>query len=54
MADVEEIIEQLEKSVAEGRVELRFQHGPAVRGALTTIAPAPAAQCAPTPGAEVA
>ena len=54
MADVEEIIEQLEKSVGEGRVELRFQHGPAVRGALTTIAHAPEAQRAPAPGAEVA
>ena len=34
--DVEQIIEQLEKSVREGRVELRFQHGPSVRGAATT------------------
>jgi len=31
-ADVEEIIAQLDKSVREGRVELRFQHGPSVRG----------------------
>jgi diguanylate cyclase (GGDEF)-like protein len=37
-AEVEEIIEQLEKSVREGRVELRFQQGPSVRGAA---APAP-------------
>ncbi|MFL6700147.1 MAG: GGDEF domain-containing protein, partial [Vitreoscilla sp.] len=37
-AEVEEVIQQLEKSVSEGRVELHFQHGPAVRGALTTIA----------------
>jgi diguanylate cyclase (GGDEF)-like protein len=29
-ADLEEIIEQLEKSVREGRVDLHFQHGPAV------------------------
>ena len=48
-ADVEEIIQQLEKSASAGRVDLHFQHGPAVRGALTTI---PHAR-APAPGAEV-
>jgi diguanylate cyclase (GGDEF)-like protein len=33
-AEVEGIIEQLEKSVREGRVDLHFQHGPSVRGAV--------------------
>ena len=45
--DLEQIIQQLEKSVGDGRVELRFQHGPVVRGALTTIARAPGPACAP-------
>ena len=54
MADVEEIIQQLEKSAGEGRVELRFQPGPAVCGTLTTIGHASEAQRAPAPGAEVA
>jgi len=52
-AEVEEIIAQLEKSVREGRVELHFQHGPAVRGALTTITRAPEGLRAPAHGAEV-
>ena len=52
-AEVEEIIAQLEKSVREGRVELHFQHGPAVRGAPTTIARAPEGLRAPAHGAEV-
>jgi diguanylate cyclase (GGDEF)-like protein len=52
--DVEEIIQQLEKSIGDGRVELRFQHGPAVRGALTTIARASGAACAPAAGAQAA
>jgi hypothetical protein len=52
-ADVEEIIAQLEKSVREGRVELHFQQGPAVRGALTTIARAPEGLRTPAHGAEV-
>jgi len=54
MADVEEIIQQLEKSVGEGRVELHFQQGPPVRGALTTIARGSQSACAPAAGAEVA
>ncbi|MEP6503430.1 MAG: GGDEF domain-containing protein [Betaproteobacteria bacterium] len=33
-AALEEITQQLEKSVREGRVDLHFQHGPAVRGTL--------------------
>ncbi len=53
-SDVEEIIQQLEKSVRDGRVELRFQQGPAVRGALTTIPHAPEPRRAPAPGVEVA
>ena len=53
-ADVEEIIEQLEKSVREGRVDLHFQHGPGVRGSLATISPMPEDQRAPAHGAEVA
>ena len=52
-ADVEEIIAQLEKSVREGRVELRFQQGPAVRGALTTIVRAPEGLRTPAHSAEV-
>ena len=52
-AQVEEIIAQLEKSVREGRVELHFQHGPAVRGALTTISRPPEGLRAPAHGAEV-
>ena len=52
-AEVEEVIAQLEKSVREGRVELRFQQGPAVRGALTTIARAPEGLRTPAHGAEV-
>ena len=54
MADVEVMIQQLEKSVGEGRVELHFQHGPALRGALTTVARASEAERAPAPGEEVA
>ena len=53
-SDVEEIIQQLEKSVRDGRVELRFQQGPAVHGALTTIPHAPEPRRAPAPGVEVA
>ena len=52
-ADVEEIIKQLEKSAREGRVDLHFQHGPGVRGALTTITRASEGAHAPAPGAEV-
>ncbi len=52
--DIEQIIEQLEKSVREGRVDLHFQQGPSPRGALTTIAPAPADLRATAHGAEVA
>jgi len=52
-AQLEAIIKQLEKSVREGRVELHFQHGPSLRGTLTTIEPAPAALRATAPGAEV-
>ena len=52
-AEVEQIIEQLEKSVREGRVNLHFQHGPDVRGALTTITRAPADLPAPAHSAEV-
>jgi diguanylate cyclase (GGDEF)-like protein len=56
MADVEAMIQQLEKSVDEGHVELHFQHGPAPRGALTTIARASeaASASAPARGEEVA
>ena len=35
-AAVEEIVRQLEKSVREGRVELHFQQGPDVRGAVAS------------------
>ena len=52
MADVEEIIRRLEKSVADGRVDLHFQQGPAVQGA-PALARAPAAARAPAPAAEV-
>ena len=52
-AQVEEIIEQLTKSVREGRVDLHFQHGPAVRGALTTITRPPEGLRTPAHGAEV-
>jgi hypothetical protein len=52
-AEVEQIIEQLEKSVREGRVDLHFQHGPDVRDALTTITRAPADLPAPAHSAEV-
>jgi diguanylate cyclase (GGDEF)-like protein len=52
-AQVEEIIAQLEKSVREGRVDLHFQHGPAVRGALTTISRPPEGLRTPAHGAEV-
>ena len=52
-AEVEEIIAQLEKSVREGRVDLHFQHGPAVRGALTTITRAPEGLRTPAHSAEV-
>jgi diguanylate cyclase (GGDEF)-like protein len=52
-AEVERIVEQLEKSVREGRVELRFQHGPAVPGALTTISRAAEGARTPALGAEV-
>jgi hypothetical protein len=52
-ADVERIIEQLEKSVREGRVELRFQHGPSLRAATPAAhAPAPGAPL-PAPSAAV-
>jgi diguanylate cyclase (GGDEF)-like protein len=53
-AEVEQVIEQLEKSVREGRVELHFQQGPGVRGALTTSARAPLGRRAPAHGAEAA
>ncbi len=53
-AEVEQIIEQLEKSVREGRVELRFQQGPGVRGALAAISRAPEGQHAPAHGVEAA
>ena len=52
-ADVEEIIQQLEKSVRDGRVDLHFQHGPAVRGALTTITRPPEPARVSATGAEV-
>ena len=54
LADVEEIIQHLDKSVGEGRVALHFQHGPAVRGALTTITRAPDARRAPACDEEAA
>jgi diguanylate cyclase (GGDEF)-like protein len=34
-AELEEITQQLEQSAREGRVDLRFQHGPAVHGTLS-------------------
>lgn len=52
-AEVEQVIEQLEKSVREGRVDLHFQHGPGVRGALATIPRAPTDLATPAHSAEV-
>jgi diguanylate cyclase (GGDEF)-like protein len=53
-ADVEEIIEQLESSVREGRVDLHFQHGPGVHGVPATISRAPEDQRAPAHGSQAA
>ena len=52
-ADVEGIIEQLEKSVRDGRVELRFQHGPSLRAATPAAAPPTPAAPLPERSAEV-
>ena len=52
-AELEQVIEHVEQSERDGRVELRFQHGPAPRAA---IAPAPRpseGEHAPARGAEV-
>ena len=40
-AELEEISQQLERSVREGRVDLHFQHGPAAGGAVASSARAP-------------
>jgi len=57
-AALAQVIEQLETAAADGRVELQFQHGPAVvrdgDGTVVAHAPASAAPRAPAPGAEVA
>jgi diguanylate cyclase (GGDEF)-like protein len=53
-AGIERVIEQVEKSLQEGRLELRFQHGPSVRGAVRTAARPPEAEPAAAHGAEVA
>ena len=52
-AEVEQVIEQLEKSVREGRVELHFQHGP-VRGGSSMLTRPHEPARARAPGAEVA
>ncbi len=52
-AEVEQVIEQLEKSVREGRVELQFQHGPRLRGPLAPPARAPGGAPAPAHAAQV-
>ena len=52
--ELEQVIEQLERSVREGRVDLRFQQGPGPRGPLAPIVRAPEGLRAPAPGAEVA
>ncbi|MEO5690001.1 MAG: GGDEF domain-containing protein [Burkholderiaceae bacterium] len=51
--EIEEIIEQLEKSVREGRVELHFQHGPSVRSAVTPPPRPPEGLRTPAHSAEV-
>jgi diguanylate cyclase (GGDEF)-like protein len=53
-AEVEQVIEQAEKSIQEGRIELRFQHGPSVRGAAWTAPRAPEGAAVAARGAEVA
>ena len=52
--ELEAVIAQLEKSMREGRVELQFQQGPAVRGGPAAVARAPEGLRAPAHGAEVA
>ena len=52
-AEVEQVIEQLERSVREGRVELRFQQGPGLRGTPATGARPPEGPRVPAPSAEV-
>jgi len=51
-AAVEEVIQQLDKSVREGRVELHFQHGPGGRGAVESPQRPPEDQHAPMRSAE--
>ena len=52
-AGIAEVIEHLERSAADGRVELYFQQGPALRGAFTTLSRAPEAPQAAPRSAEV-
>ncbi len=52
-AEVDRIIEQVEQSLHEGRIELRFQQGPSVHGAATSVMRAPESAAAPEPSAEV-
>ena len=51
-AEVEAVIEHLERAGDEGRAELHFQHGPAVHGAFAAAARAPEATQAPLPRGE--
>ena len=52
--ELEQVIENIEQAVRDGRVDLHFQHGPAVRGAAMPAPRAPAGAPAPAHGAEVA
>jgi len=51
--ELEEITQQLDKSVREGRVDLRFQSGPGVRGTGAGVVRAPDGLRAPARSAEV-
>jgi len=54
LAQVEALIEHLEKAADEGRAELHFQHGPSLRAGVAAAARAPEQPRAPAHGAEVA
>jgi len=54
LAQVEEVIEHLEKAAADGRVELHFQQGPGVRNGFAPAPRAPEPARAAAHGAEVA
>jgi diguanylate cyclase (GGDEF)-like protein len=54
LTQVEALIEHLEDSAAQGRVELHFQQGPRVRNGLATVVRSPETPRAPAQGAEVA